>query len=110
MIKIHVHPQKNANSYTKSYVKLCFSVHQIKILRSHIMSLSLKSFHVPKENIGYANKKEKNIHAKKHERKNAYQRAWEKIIWKKEKKKEKIKMAHIFKTNAKRERVMYKGV
>jgi hypothetical protein len=38
-------------------------------------SFSLKSFHVPKENICYANKKEKNIHAKKHETKNACQRA-----------------------------------
>ena len=42
--------------------------------------------------------------------KNACQRAWEKIVGEKEKEKEKIKIAHIFKTNAKRERVMYKGV
>jgi hypothetical protein len=32
-------------------------------------SLSLKSFHVPKESIGYAKKERKEIHAKGHERK-----------------------------------------
>jgi hypothetical protein len=36
-----------------------------KILQSHVMILSLKSFHMPKVTMGYAKKKKDNILAKK---------------------------------------------
>ena len=69
MIKIHVHPQKNANSYTESYAKnMLFHPPNKNTPFTYHESFSLKSFHVPKGNMG---------HVKKYI--SMPKRAWEKI-------------------------------
>ena len=72
------------------------SVHQIKILYSHVMSLSLK-FSFTKRKYGLCKK----IMPKSMRKKNPMLKSM---------KKKKRKIAHIFKTKAKRERAMQKGV
>ena len=86
------------DSYSESYAKTCFFCPPNNYsIRVSWVSLSKVSY-AKKNSMGYAKKREtKNLHAKRHKRKNACQRAWKK---EKEKEKKEIKIAHTFKIKA----------
>ena len=78
------------------------------------MSISLKSFHVPKESMGYAKKrrKEKISMPKEHEKKmpKSMNNPMLKTMKKRKEKKEEKDSPYFEKATIKRERAMHKGV